>query len=292
MAISVFLIASLIPLLKSTAEIISKEQVDNNIDLFTVSLFSRVTGIPILLIGIFIFGIPDVSTQFWLALSATIPIGISGTLLYIKALDVSDLSIVSPLSSLSPILLVVTGFLFLGEVPSVYGIIGVLFIICGVYILNVSKSTSTNLLDPFIKIKNNEAVKYIGGLLIVYSIAAPIDKIGVEASSPILYTAALYIGLSIGLFIVMAYKSNNWKSECKEHYKALSLIGLFNSLASIVQMFAITLTLVVYVISLKRMGIIISVLYGSIFKDEGITTARITGSIIIITGITLISYTI
>jgi len=292
MAISAFLLASVIPVLKATAEITSKEKIDD-IGLFTVSLFSRVTGIPILMGGLYVRGVPQVSLQFWTALSVSVPLGVLATLSYIKALEVSDLSFVSPLSSISPILLIMTGFIFLGEVPSLYGFFGMIFIVIGVYVLNVSKSTSkANLLDPFMQIKNNKSVKYIGAMIVIYSITAPIDKIGVEASSPLLYTAGLYIGLSIGLFIPMVQYSDTWKQNCREHYKTLSVIGICNSLASIAQMVAFTLTLVIYVISIKRIGIIFSVMYGTIVKNEGLTTARITGTIIIITGVTLISITI
>lgn len=291
MAISAFLLASFIPVLKATAEITSKEKIDE-MGLFTVSLFSRVTGVPILLVGLSVRGVPDVSAQFWMALSVTVPLGVLATLSYIKALEVSELSFVSPLSSLSPILLILTGFIFLGEVPSLYGLFGMIFIVIGVYVLNVSKSTASNLLGPFMQIKKNDAVKYIGAMVVIYSITAPIDKVGVEASSPLLYTAGLYLGLSIGLFVPMVRYSDNWKHNCREHYKTLSVIGICNSLASIAQMVAFTLTLVIYVISIKRMGIIFSVMYGTIIKNEGLTTARITGTMIIIVGVTLISITI
>lgn len=48
-------------------------------------------------------------------------------------------------------------------------------------------------------------------------------------------------------------------------------IGLFNALTSIFQMTAISLTLVVYVISIKRTSAIMSALFGHlIFKEKDI----------------------
>jgi len=67
-----------------------------------------------------------------------------------------------------------------------------------------------------------------------------------------------------------------------------SPIGLFSALSLIFQMAAINLTLVAYVISIKRTSAIMSVLFGYlIFKERGIKE-RLIGVTIMIIGVLLI----
>lgn len=54
-------------------------------------------------------------------------------------------------------------------------------------------------------------------------------------------------------------------------------------------MIALSLTLVVYVVSIKRVDSLLSAIYGAMFLKEGWTTARIADSIIIIIGSILIA---
>ena len=62
------------------------------------------------------------------------------TLSLSKALQLSDISIVTSLWKLSLLILVIFAFFTLGETPSLLGILGILVSMLGVYLLNVQKS--------------------------------------------------------------------------------------------------------------------------------------------------------
>jgi len=276
---------------KSFSEILSKRNFLDDVDVYVNSWALRFFALPFLIITLFLYGgIPEIKNSFYYSLAITIPIGISATILYMKALNAADISIISPINGLSPLLLLITTPLIVNEVPSILGLIGVMIATSGVYILKLNEASASNILEPFRALYNNPGAKYILMVVILYSISAPVDKIGVEASSPIMYTLSLHVGLVIGLTPIMFYK-NGYETipKIKKDIKWVSAVGVLSGLASLLQMIALTYTLVVYVIAVKRCGIIISVVYGSYKFDEPYTFQRIIATIVMVIGVILIS---
>ncbi len=285
------LIASFGAISKSFSEILSKRNFLDDVDVYVNSWALRFFALPFLAITLFIFGgVPEIEQKFYYALLVTVPIGISATILYMKALNAADISIISPINGLSPLLLLITTPLIVNEVPSVLGLIGVMVATSGVYLLKLDKASTSDILKPFKAIYHNPGAKYILMVVLLYSISAPVDKIGVEASSPIMYTLSLHIGLVLGLTPIMFYK-NGYETipKIKKDIKWVSAVGALSGLASLLQMIALTYTLVVYVIAVKRCGIIISVVYGSYKFDEPYTMQRIIASVVMVIGVILIS---
>lgn len=225
-----------------------------------------------------------------MALSFDVPAGVAATVLYMKAIKASDISLMSPLAAISPALVLVSSPFIVQEFPSVLGLIGVMTTTVGLYVLKLNK-INRDWSAPLRSLFKEEGAKYMFGMLIIYAISAPVGKLGVEASSPVMYSTALHIGQIIFLTPLMIIKSGNWRTELKNNSKALSGIGLLSGIASIIQMTAYTYTLVVYVIAIKRSGILISTLVGGkIFKEEHLRQ-RLLGAAIILIGLILVALT-
>lgn len=280
-------------ILRSFADVISKHSLDEEeieVDSEVVSLFYRLTGVPVLFIGLLILGIPEVDFLFYKIIVITSLISVIATIAYVKALEISDISVVSPIKAFSPILVIVSGFILIGELPGVLGIIGIILIGIGSYIINLSGSDK-NLLDPIKRTYKDRGVQLTILVILLYSISAPLDKIGVEATSPIFYSLALYSGSSIGLLIYNLYKKN--LSQIRDvPIGKMSSIGIFNGGSSFFQMTAFSLTLVVYVVSIKRLSLLINTLYGVFFLNEGVPRYRLVGAFIMIIGSILISVSV
>jgi len=65
---------------------------------------------------------------------------------YVRALEASEVSLVSPLLSLSPLFMLLTSWMILSEVPDGQGVVGVLVIVGGTYLLTAGPSGSPT--DP------------------------------------------------------------------------------------------------------------------------------------------------
>ena len=86
-----------------------------------------------------------------------------------------------------------------------------------------------------------------------------------------------------------------WKKLCKQKNEIgkdaipLVAVGIFSALMLVFQMIALTQTLAVYVIAIKRLGILIAILLGGfVFKEKEIKT-RLLGGAIMVLGVLFIS---
>lgn len=257
-------------------------------DEFVTAWASRAFGIPVLGLAIIYQGIPEITGDFLLYV---IPQGLmiaGASLLIAKAYKESDASIVTPMYAISPILVVGTSFLILGEVPTLRGLLGVLFIAFGAYTLKIDGSRKFT--DPLRKLWEERGVQLILIVIIIYSVTANIDKLGVNASSAVMWPLAIYVLSSTFLLPVMMKKSSDWQLKIKTDWKPLGVLGVLGGVSIILQMMAFKLTMVSYVIAIKRLSIPITIIFSFFMLNEKDSfRERIAGSVLMIIGALLIS---
>jgi len=276
-------------LFKSASELTSKFYLNDDLNEYVASWALRAFAIPMLAVMVAYTGIPNISSDLWYVLAFNVPASIVATILYMKAIKVSDVSIISPLGAVTPIFLLITSPLLVNEFPSPIGILGVFIITAGVYLLKLDTASTGDVLAPFRAIAHEEGARYILGVVLIYSISGNLDKLGVEASSPVFYALIVHVLVTLGLTIVVLLKVDDWQSEVTSQWKAIAPIGALSGIAIVAQMTALTYTLAVYVLALKRVGILLSVAGGSILLDEGNLRERLGGTAIIIFGVILVS---
>jgi len=280
--------AFLSSLFKSGSELSSKYFINNDLNEYVAGFGYRFFAIPILLILLYFTGIPEIDSIFWSMLFINTILNFIATVLYMKALKHSDISIVSPIKAMAPMALLITSPIMINEYASPIGVIGVLFVTFGVYTLKIS-SRSQGLFTPFKKLLDEKGAQYAFLVMLIYSITSNIDKIGVEATSPIFWTLSIHITISILLFIAVLYFVDNGVSQIKSNAKKLAPVGTLSGLGVAAQMTALTYTLVVYVIAIKRTALLWNILGGTLLlKEEGIKE-RIIGGLLIFIGVIIIS---
>jgi len=233
--------------------------------------------------------LPPIGPHFGKALLVSGSLLTVASILYIKAIKASDLSVTVPMLTFTPLFMLVTSPLILGEFPRPLGLLGILFIVAGSYLLNF-KDRHKGYLVPFKSLVKIKGPRYMLVVALLYSIGSNVDKIGVQNSSPIFWVIAINIFLTVAMFPIMIYKSRRNLQQISPGYKALFPIGLASALTLIFQMTAINLVLVTYVISIKRTSAIMGVLFGYlIFKEKGIKE-RLVGVLIMIIGVIFIAF--
>ena len=233
-------------------------------------------------------GIPALNSQFWFSLLIGGSINAVTTLLYIKAIKVSDLSLTVPLVALTPLFMLLTSPLIVGEYPKFFDYIGILLIVAGSYLLNI-KEKSQGYLAPFKALLNEPGPKFMLIVAFLWSITSNFDKIGVKNSSPIFWLFSLFGTMTILLLPVLLQKTPNPSRKILKQLPMLATMGFFNAIGVLCQMQALTLTLVVQVIAIKRTSVLMGVLFGHfIFKEKDIQQ-RLLGAGIMILGVFFIS---
>lgn len=256
-------------------------------DEFITAFSSRAFGVPILLLAIIYTGLPKLSPEFLLlAIPQSLVIAFT-SIIIAKAYKESDASIVTPMFAISPILVLFTSFIILGELPDLLGGLGVILIAFGAYILKVKESRKV--LDPLKKLWDERGVQLILIVIFIYAITANTDKIGVQMSSPVMWPLTVYALSSFFMLPVMMKKSSDWGEKVKDNLKPLSLLGGLGAVSIILQMMAIKLTLVSYVVSIKRLSIPITVIFSYFMLNEKSSfKERIAGSALMALGALLI----
>ncbi|HHY01192.1 MAG TPA: EamA family transporter [Methanothermobacter sp.] len=296
--------AWLTALFESFTDVASKKSL-KNVDMYLTAFFIRFSAflflIPVLFLVIFLWGVPTIGPQFWVALLIGGSLNVLTTVLYMKALKHSDLSISVPMLAFTPLFLLVTSPLIVGEFPTTLGLVGIILIVMGSYILNINEFKK-GYLAPFKALLQEKGPKLMLIVAFIWSITSNYDKIGAVNSSPIIWVVAVNLFIAISIFPILLtsnkdyfqkkrsslVKDGSYWELIKANKNILLLTGFLSALTIIFQIYAITLTLVAYVIAIKRTSVCFGVIWGHlIFHEKGVKE-RLTGAVVMVLGVVLI----
>lgn len=250
--------------------------------------FTFIAGIPFLTIPFLFVPFPQLNSTFWIVLF----LGISGNSLafvfYFKAIKETELSISIPLVSITPLFMLLTSYLILSEVPDITGITGILLIITGCYTLGIFPK-GYNFIQPFKNLWKDKGARYAMLVALIWSITANLDKLAVLNSSPFAYPLifSIFSPIPFSLLVFRNIKQYKKRFQLKTVF-SLIFLGFLSAVMAISQMVAIKLALASYVITIKRSGMVVSVLIGwLVFKEKRGFQHLLSASIILL-GIMLI----
>ncbi|MCK5168527.1 MAG: EamA family transporter [Bacteroidales bacterium] len=281
------LFAFLTALFRSLTDVAGKFGL-KNMDEYIVAWALNFFALPLLIPILFFIEIPEITSGFWLAILVSGTLNIATAILYLKAIKLADLSLVTPLSTFTPLFLLITSPIIVGEFPNIFGLLGIFLIVFGSYVLNL-KEKKNGFFAPFKALVSNKGAQLMLLVAFIWSITSNFDKIGLQNSSPLFYGIAINIYITIGITPFIFLKSKKNIKQIPKNLKSLIPVGIFHGLMICFHMIAISMTLVTYIISIKRTSAIISVLFGVIiFKEKGLKE-RILGAIIMIIGVLCIT---
>ncbi|NJO04570.1 MAG: EamA family transporter [Chloroflexaceae bacterium] len=234
-------------------------------------------------------GITDVS--FWVALLFSVLINSVAVLMYVWAIQHSDLSTTVPMIAFTPLFLLFTSPILIGEWPTRAGVAGVVLVVAGSYLLNI-RERRNGYLAPYRALLRDPGPRMMMGVAFLWSIAANLDKIGVNTSTPLVWVFAVNAGLCITLAPLALRRVGQFYTTGGATWGlagALLLMGLLNAISLAAQMTALTLTLVAYVISVKRTSTVMSVLWGGLLFKEQHLRERLLGALVMLAGVVIIS---
>jgi uncharacterized membrane protein len=274
-------------LCESFKDVFSKRGLEN-IDEYMIAWSLRFFALPFLLPILFFIKIPSLTRDFWLALFLGGGLNAICTILYMKAIKQSALSLTVPMVAFTPLFLLLTSPFMVGEFPDVPGMLGILLIVIGSYVLNFEER-QRGYLAPLRALFKTPGPRLMLLVAFLWSITANFDKIGVQNSSPMFWSIVLTAFSAFALFPSMLQKSQRQVKQILIRSKVLAPIGFFGALTAIFQMTAISLTLVAYVIAIKRTSAVMSVVWGHLIFEEKGVKERLAGAVIMIAGVLVIS---
>ncbi len=269
----------------ATADAISKKAMIRSHE-YVIAWVRQGYTLPFLAVVFFFIEIPPLDNTFWLTLLVAVPLDVTAIILYVKAIRLSPLSLTIPFIALSPMFVIITAFVILGELPDISGLFGILLIVIGAYLLNV-RATKHGVLGPIKAIKKERGSILMIIVALIYSVTSTLGKVAVLHSSPLFFGAFYPFILTIIFTVIVGFKGQ--LSSVISRPRIFLGIGFFIAIMMLSHFTAISLTDVAYMISVKRLSLLFSVAYGWILFGERNVAERLIGSILMIAGVVSIT---
>jgi drug/metabolite transporter (DMT)-like permease len=242
----------------------------------------------LLLVGLAIHW-PPLDVTFWLAVALSLPLEVVATLLYMRAIKVCHISLCVPFLAFTPVFLILTGRLILGEGLNRWGVAAVLLMAAGSYILSLSTGLS-GFLAPLKALAREPGARFMLAVAVLYSITAALGKLAILHAEPAFF-GVVYPLIFSGVMLT-GYPLSNPKPA-----KALLarsrwgiLLGLFLAATTLSQVYGLKLAPAAYLIAVKRTSVFLSVVLGGWWLKERPILPRLIGAALMVGGVILIAF--
>ncbi len=207
--------------------------------------------------------------------------------LYVRALSIGEVSLVTPVSSFNVIFLFILSLIFLGEHFSLLKLTGILFIFYGSSYLKPGSNPLASLKYIF----KDKSCLYMFLSTILLAVGRIIDKAASEGISAVFYSFTIYTLITIFLLSYLLIKGSlkDLKNLFLKQPGISILSGGINAFSYLFLLIALSEIEVSIAEPMTLLSTLLAVILGKIFFKEDITQ-RLIAAVIIITGAWLILY--
>ena len=255
----------------------------------TINVWGRFTFIlPFAALGVWVDGVPRLGPATWWY---CLLFGVSqlvGTQCLALALKHAEISLVTALWKLSVLLLVVWGFLFLGERPTVWGVAGVLVCVAGVYLINVSRAR-ISVWAPLVSLIRDPGQRYTLAAALFYAPSVVFIKKIALLSKPSFAVLSGYAVCAALVTPLALYRSRRHFGQIGRYWLSFVGLGAFAAISTQLGTTAYAMTVSAYVEAVKQVEIIFALLIGGLVFGEGARVRAIwPGCVVMLLGVVIL----
>jgi uncharacterized membrane protein len=205
----------------------------------------------------------------------------------IKAYRMADLSLVYPISRSAPLFTQIWAFLFIGEIVSLQGIVGIGLVVLGIFVTSVREFHLKRVIPSSHASPRPYSLAFLAAL--AGSVYVVFDKAGVQILHPLVFGFLINVWMCIfiGLY-TWRYREISLLKVWHESKKDIIIIAFLQNAGYILILWALQMSKVSYVISFRQAGVLSGALMGILFLKESHWKTRLTGAIILTFGLVLI----
>lgn len=207
--------------------------------------------------------------------------------LFFEAVRVSPLSLTLPFLSFTPAFLIGTSWVINRELPSGLGVAGIGLVIVGAFLLH-ARELRHGAAGPLRAILRERGSLLMTAVALIWSISAAADKAAVQRSGPLCYFTVWHVGLLVPLLAVTLAR----RRLGRVLGRGLPLTGAaaLHVAGGAMQMAALPLLQVSYIIAIKRAGMLVGILYGWLLFNETEIHQRLLGGAVMVAGVLCITW--
>jgi len=254
-------------------------------EFYLVAWARLVWAAPLLLPVLWLLPRPPLDAVFWGTMAAMVPLELLALVCYVKALQLSPLSLTLPFLSLTPLFLLGTSAVILGETPTWLGAAGIVCVVAGAFLLHL-RAWRQGFFQPLRLIWREPGSRYMIAAALIYGVTSDLGKQAILHSSPLVFGLAYLAVLSLAflpvVLITVGWRGVGavWRTEC-------AAIGLWEALMMATHALAIVGTNVSYMIAVKRTNQLFGLAYGAFWFGEEQMAERLLGTLVMLAGVAL-----
>ncbi len=207
------------------------------------------------------------------------------SVLYLSAIKKGNLSKIIPMLCFIPVVQLFAMPVLVNENLSAIGTAGVLVVVFGSYILNMESWEGIS--SPIKSMFKDKSVMMMFAVACIWGVSSGFHKIGIKQ------TDAVFWGVTeIGLITLFLFPFAFWKEKktiSVPNLKKTIWPGVFSTMTVLSYYAAISLGPVAYVSSVRRLGVLFSMVIGVLVLNEKTYRLSFAGGVIMISGAAIIS---
>ncbi len=211
---------------------------------------------------------------------------------YTRSYTHGDLSIVYPIMRSSPAFVLLFALIFLQEQVSIEGLLGIVAVVFGVYIINLQQFRFAEFLRPLTMLFSDKGTKYAFLTMLMVACYSVIDKIAAEQIHPFIfsYVFSFCTFMLYTPYVFLTTKDrSDFKREWIAHKKPILINSVIGQGGYILILIAFTFEKVSYVAGFRQLSIVFAVLMGTQLLQEDGKKMRLLAASIICLGAILIA---
>lgn len=244
-------------------------------------------AMPLCVAGLLLVDAPELKPGFWAYLAWVVPLTMAGFSLHFTAIRISPLSLTLPFLSFTPVFMLLSGPLILGEHISLMGMAGLLLVVIGGYALNLD-SARQGWLGPVRAIFRERGSLYMLAVSAIYAMTAVGGKAVILRSSPLFaaFTTFAIFGAVMPVLLLATRRTTLRRIFARP---GLGLaVGLLMFSEILLHNLAVALVQAAYMVSIKRLSGLFSVIYGKLLFHERGIRYRAAGALLMAAGAAVI----
>jgi drug/metabolite transporter (DMT)-like permease len=211
-------------------------------------------------------------------------------LLFVRAVQLSPLSLTVPLLSLTPVFTTLMSLLIVHEVPTLQQTCGILFVVAGALSLHAGRESQTRLRGIWQAFTAERGSVRMTGVALLWSITAPLDKLATARSAVPVHALVQCGSMAVVLLLVLAgTRGYGDLRAVKGHVVPLVLAVVFGTAAVGLQFMAYQVMLVGLMEVIKRViGLGSAIVLGYVLFDEALTRQKLCALCLMAAGLVLV----
>ena len=278
-------------LFSSFANVFQKKLAHHGLHPFFIVLASYLVLSIICIPLLWTFNPFSLTAKFWITIFFAALIDMAGTLFLVMSLSKTDLSVFGPLNAYKVVISMLFAMVFIGEIPSSQGFIGIaIIVLASILLFPPNNSTKHN---RIINLLANRGVQYRFLSILLFSIGTLPLKTAVIAGGAISTTVFwCLIGFPLVIISHILFLKDSFANDFKQSYQHVSsflYLGILIFLMQYMTMIIFSQLLIAYSLALFQLAMVLQVFLGwRIFNEKHIMRRLFASGIMVIGSILIL----